>query len=267
MGEQLPSEIRTTYILVVLFVLLLIVFFIVVVVVYNRRRVLMAKEKQVQAAEYKNTLLQKEIERQRSLQIERERISHDMHDDLGAGISALKLHAQFIKQQLPDQDPLLEDINLMIKTSDEMNHSMREMLWSLNAKNDNLEEFVHYVSNYGYDFFRPTGITFYVESDVDDNIQFEATARRHMFLCIKEAFHNIVKHSHARSVHFSIRCMDNKLEINIIDDGIGMQAVNSHGYGLESMTSRMKKLGGRFTHVPRQQGCHIQFSVDLEETV
>lgn len=263
MGEQLPSEIRTTYILVVLFVLLLIVFFIVVVAVYNRRRVLMAKEKQVQAAEYKNTLLQKEIERQRSLQIERERISHDMHDDLGAGISALKLHAQFLKQQLPDQDPLLEDINLMIKTSDEMNHSMREMLWSLDAKNDNFREFVHYITDYGQDFFRPVGITFRADSDIDENVPFDTTARRHLFLCIKEAFHNVVKHSKAQSVRISILCSQHNLTVDIIDDGIGMDVVNSQGYGLESMTARMKKLGGQFTHVPSEKGCHLRFYLEL----
>ncbi|MFC5875886.1 histidine kinase [Chryseobacterium arachidis] len=48
-----------------------------------------------------------------------------MHDDLGAGISALKLQAEFLKQRA-EGDDLKSDIDELLKTSEEMNLSMRK---------------------------------------------------------------------------------------------------------------------------------------------
>jgi two-component system sensor histidine kinase DesK len=70
-----------------------------------------------------------------------------MHDDLGAGISALKLQAEFIKQKVDDQS-VKADVDDLLKTAGEMNLSMREMLWSLNSTNDNLGNFMQYVVQY-----------------------------------------------------------------------------------------------------------------------
>jgi two-component system sensor histidine kinase DesK len=118
---------------------------------YNRRQLLYLKEKQLKESEHQNQLLQKELEKQKSIEAERERISHDMHDDLGAGISALKLQAEFLKQRA-ENDDLKNDIDELLKTSEEMNLSMREMLWSLNSGNDTLGSFIDYSKMYAQNF-------------------------------------------------------------------------------------------------------------------
>ncbi|WP_312903048.1 sensor histidine kinase, partial [Chryseobacterium taichungense] len=133
--KQIPEDIKLTYIVIALIMISFVAFIIFVVLMYNRKQLLYLKEKQLNESEYQNQLLQKELEKQKSIEKERERISHDMHDDLGAGISALKLQAEFLKQRAED-DNLKNDIDELLKTSEEMNISMREMLWSLNAGND-----------------------------------------------------------------------------------------------------------------------------------
>ncbi|WP_375190979.1 sensor histidine kinase [Chryseobacterium sp.] len=131
--------------------MLLIIFVVFIVISYNKKQLLYLKEKQLQQSEHQNQLLQKELEKQKSIEAERERISHDMHDDLGAGISALKLQAEFLKQRA-ENDDLKNDIDELLKTSEEMNLSMREMLWSLNSGNDTLGSFIDYSRMYAQNF-------------------------------------------------------------------------------------------------------------------
>ncbi|WP_228446836.1 sensor histidine kinase [Chryseobacterium sp. 3008163] len=147
------SEIKITYIMITIVMMFFVVFIIFVVIVYNRKQLLHIKEKQLQQSEYQNQLLQKELEKQKSIEKERQRISHDMHDDLGAGISALKLQAEFLMQKAEDED-LISDINELLKTSEEMNISMREMLWSLNSGNDTVGSFVEYAKTYAEGFLK-----------------------------------------------------------------------------------------------------------------
>src|SRR5690606_16828684 len=102
--NELPFEIKFIYLTAIALMICFVVFIVFIVLMYNRKQLLYLKEKQLQEAEYQNQLLQKELEKQKLIEQERERISHDMHDDLGAGISALKLQAEFLKQKAENDD-------------------------------------------------------------------------------------------------------------------------------------------------------------------
>lgn len=151
--NQLQDEIKLAYIIAIGVMMFFVCFIIFVVLMYNRRQLLYLKEKQLQQSEHQNQLLQKELEKQKLIEKERERISHDMHDDLGAGISALKLQAEFLKQRLQDEE-FKTDIDELLKTSEEMNLSMREMLWSLHSGNDTIGSFINYAKIYAGNFLK-----------------------------------------------------------------------------------------------------------------
>jgi two-component system sensor histidine kinase DesK len=153
----LPDAVLLVLIFAIVILLMFVGFVILVVMVYRKKQMVFIKEKLLQEIEYRNQILEKELEIQKKIQEERERISHDMHDDLGAGISALKLQAEFLKQKINEQH-LKEDINDLLKTSEEMNLSMREMLWSLNSNNDTLGNFIQYLTIYSENFFKKTEI-------------------------------------------------------------------------------------------------------------
>lgn len=153
MIRHLPDAVLLVLIFAIVILLMFVGFIILVVMVYKKKQMVFIKEKLLQEIEYRNQILEKELEIQKKIQEERERISHDMHDDLGAGISALKLQAEFLKQKINEQH-LKEDINDLLKTSEEMNLSMREMLWSLNSNNDTLGNFIQYLTIYSENFFK-----------------------------------------------------------------------------------------------------------------
>ncbi|WEK69231.1 MAG: histidine kinase [Candidatus Chryseobacterium colombiense] len=260
--KELPEEIKATYILAVLIMMFFVGFIIFVVLIYNRKQLLYLKEKQLKESEHQNQLLQKELEKQKSIEKERERISHDMHDDLGAGISALKLQAEFLKQRAEDDD-LKSDINELLKTSEEMNISMREMLWSLNSGNDTLGSFVDYSKMYAHNFLKKTKIRLTTESEnVVSETVIPTEQRRNLFLCLKEALNNAYKHSQSNQLKLSFIQNDKEFMMKISDNGIGIDHEKPEGNGLRNMKRRMQEQNGH-CEVATENGTHLFFRIDL----
>ncbi len=253
------DRIKLTYIIAVIVIMLFIAFIIFVVLMYNKKQLLYLKEQQLKEAEHQNQLLQKELEKQKSIEQERERISHDMHDDLGAGISALKLQAEFLKQKAEDGD-LQNDIDELLKTSEEMNLSMREMLWSLNSGNDTLGSFIDYAIQYTGNFLKKTKIKLSSESeDIISETPISTELRRNMFLCLKEALNNAYKHSQSNQLKLSFVQKDKEFIMKISDNGVGISHENAEGNGLRNMKRRMQEQNGECQILSEGSGTQMLF--------
>ena len=263
MIRHLPDAVLLVLIFAIVILLMFVGFVILVVMVYRKKQIVFIKEKLLQEIEYRNKILEKELEIQKKIQEERERISHDMHDDLGAGISALKLQAEFLKQKINEQH-LKEDINDLLKTSEEMNLSMREMLWSLNSSNDNLGNFMQYVSLYAENFFKKTDVKINITRKVElPDTKLNAEIRRNFFLCAKEALNNVYKHSKAQNVDILFTLKDHLFTMEIIDDGVGLGESLTSGNGLNNMQRRIQNLCGLFVIKPSEKGLHLVFEIKL----
>ena len=261
--KNLPIEIKIVYVTAIIVMMLFVVFIIFVVLMYNRKQLLNLKERQLRESEYQNKLLQKELEKQKSIEQERQRISHDMHDDLGAGISALKLQAEFLRQRVDDID-LHNDIDELLKTSAEMNISMREMLWSLNSGNDTLGSFIEYTVQYTDNFLKKTKIKLWYESiDIIPDTPVSTEQRRNLFLCLKEAVNNAYKHSLADQLKLSFIQSADTFTMEISDNGNGIQEESHEGNGLRNMKRRMEELNGKCHISPKEPGTVLLFTVSL----
>ena len=261
--KSLPSEIKLIFLIALLLVVLLAAFTIFVVLMYNRKQLLYLKEQQLKEAEHQNQLLQKELEKQKILEQERERISHDMHDDLGAGISALKLQAEFLKQKAEDGD-LQSDIDELLKTSEEMNISMREMLWNLNSGNDTLGSFIDYATLYTGNFLKKTKIILHSEcNDIIAETPVSTEMRRNLFLCLKEAVNNVYKHSHADVLKLSFSQEKNYFSMKISDNGTGIPDDQPKGNGLRNMKRRMNELSGECNILSENPGTCLVFKISV----
>src|SRR5690606_16421248 len=71
--------------------------------------------------------------------------------------------------------------------------------------------------------------------------------RRNTFLIVKESLHNIVKHSEATEVDFSLQLSAGRFSIYIKDNGKGLKSgISGSGNGLENMRKRTEEVGGKF---------------------
>jgi signal transduction histidine kinase/ligand-binding sensor domain-containing protein len=204
------------------------------------------------------------FERQQAVQHERTRIATDMHDDLGAGLSRIKFLGETINIKQQQQEPIEEDIGKIKEYSHEMINKMGEIVWALNEKNDSLNDLVAYIRSYTMEYLSENNIE--CTPEITDNLPetfVSGEFRRNIFLSVKEALHNIVKHAHASHVYLSIIVAD-KLSISIRDNGIGFDPNNTRPFsnGLTNIKTRIHNIGGK-TELKQQQGTELQLEAPL----
>ncbi|RYD99979.1 MAG: two-component sensor histidine kinase [Sphingobacteriales bacterium] len=260
----MPVEIKITYLIAIAIMLLLVGFIIVTVLIHNKKQLLFLKEKQLKEAEFKNAILEEKLTQQKIIEAERMRISADMHDELGAGISAIKLQAEFIKQNFRDAQ-LETELNDLIDITKDINSAMREMLWSLNTENDTLANLFLYTVNYIESFFKKSTLTTHFSKILDHpETRISATSRRNIFLCIKECINNVYKHSGAKNIDMSFVMKENLLIIKLADDGIGFdQESVTSGNGLRTMQFRMQEVNGKYKIDKLSKGISTTFTIPL----
>ncbi|MBF8457160.1 ATP-binding protein [Kaistella sp. G5-32] len=261
--RALPVEIKFSIIIAILLMVIIVVFLIFIIVLYYRRQMIFSKEERLKEMEYRTQLLQQEIDYRKKMQSEHDRVSHDLHDDLGSGITALKLQTQFIKQKTTDIK-ISQNIEELLQTCDELNVSMRQILWNLKVGDDNLENFAQRISHYAKNFFAKTNIKVHIFKEEVGYDHISADTRRNLYLCIKEALNNVYKHSNSENVevHFN---RDGKIfTVDIKDDGVGITPDAAYGDGIENMKSRMVALCGNLNFVPSEKGLHVRLNLDLQ---
>ena len=217
---------------------------------------------------YSNEKLKKqlrELEKLKAIEKERTRIATDMHDDLGAGLSRIKFLSETIGIKKQQQQPFEEDIIKIREYSHEMIDKMGEIVWALNEKNDSLNDLLSYIRVYAAGYLSQNGIGCKIE--MPDNFPpkfLSGEFRRNVYLTIKEALHNVVKHSQASSVTIAIKINDS-LEVTIADNGIGFDKKNIRSFsnGLTNMQNRIKEIHGDFA-ILNEKGTTIKIIVPLQ---
>ncbi len=196
----------------------------------------------------------------------REQVGRDMHDDLGAGLSALKLRSEIALRV--EEDPLKRgQLASLARTAGELIGNMRQIIWTMNVDQASVEDLVVYATNYVRTYMAENGIGTQIQADGPwPEAQLSSEQRRNIFLVIKEATHNIVKHAGARQVDIRIHAKADQLVVEVQDDGDGLptHAHEGMGNGLRNMAMRIEALNGQFT-ITGSSGTTVRFTVPIPE--
>ncbi len=200
-------------------------------------------------AHYKQKIKRKlsEWEKQHAVLQERERISKDMHDDLGSGLSTIAILSELAIQRHQPDTFTEKQLRKISELSRELIANSGELIWSHNPINDSLLKLFWYMREHLSGMFEGTStlFTFLLPDQISDK-PIQAEWRRNVFLVTKEALHNVLKHAHANHVEMKVLSKNNSLTIVIRDDGVGFE-VNvkmNCGNGLGNMNKRIKACGG-----------------------
>ncbi|GAB3894927.1 hypothetical protein GCM10028803_10660 [Larkinella knui] len=188
------------------------------------------------------TVVQSELQGQ---QKERLRIAKEMHDDLGASLTAIGLLSEVVKTRMGTATtPEVEKISTI---SADMITTMNEIIWSLNTKNDSLNGLIAYTRAYASEFIDNTSLLLRTQvNESPQEITIRGADRRNVFLTVKEALHNVVKHAQATQVSLTIRPETGRLLIEVDDNGRGFVPNERTRLrnGLVNMQNRMSESGG-----------------------
>ena len=184
----------------------------------------------------------------------RTRIAADLHDDIGASLSRIAILSEVVKRQTPEGAP--ESVRFLSEIADssrELVDAMADIVWSIDPRRDDLQSLLARVGQFAAGVLQAKGIRWSMSLPADPaHIKLTPEQRRGMFLILKEAINNAVKHSGCRAVNLLVEVDHRVLSAQVRDDGQGLppevppgeSSGIRRGRGLVNMQARALEMGG-----------------------
>jgi signal transduction histidine kinase len=199
------------------------------------------------------------LEQQHAIERDRARIAQDIHDDIGAGLTQITLLSELARREPEQTTAHLERIS---HSARQLTRAMDEIVWAVDPQHDTFNGLMDYVSAFAEDFLRVAGIRCRMEVPASlPNMRVEAELRYHLFLAVKEALNNVVKHAQATEVWLRLRVERDGFTLIIEDNGRGCPENGAgsgagvktgsgadriaRGSGLPNLERRLQAVGGR----------------------
>ncbi|WP_316833113.1 sensor histidine kinase [Pedobacter aquatilis] len=205
------------------------------------------------------------MQQKKYIAAERQRISSEMHDEIGAGLSAIKLFSEMAARNRKDVDEIRQ-INVMVN---DIADKINEIIWSTNADSDNLESLFDFIEGQSRKLFEHSNINFTASLPYDiPEGSVSSQVRRNNYLLIKEIVHNALKHSQATTVHLSITINNGLILYNVKDNGIGFDPNKTkiNSMGLSNVKLRIEKLKGSFI-IENYKGTSILIKIPVNAVI
>jgi signal transduction histidine kinase len=176
---------------------------------------------------------------QKRMQSIRNQIAQDLHDDIGSTLSSISiLSNQALKIQ--DTGETLSAMEEIKESSVSLMEKMDDIVWSINPRNDSLENLLLRIKRLAIALFEAKDIEYSITIQPKIN---EAVIsmewRQHLFLIMKEAINNLVKYSDSTIAEIQVKYEHAVLEILIRDMGKGFDTSKPFtGNGLLGMKNR-----------------------------
>jgi signal transduction histidine kinase len=196
-------------------------------------------------------------------QDERSRISADMHDELGSGVTAIRLLSEIARQKTKEQP--VDEISRISYNANELMTKMNAIIWSMNPGNDTVSSLVAYIRSYASEYLDNFDMDYNINVPAEiPNADVSGVKRRNIFLVLKESINNVMKHAKATLVEINIRFENEQMLVEIVDNGKGIdpEKLNQFGNGLKNMQRRMESIGGSFI-ILNNNGTTIKLEMPL----
>ncbi|MBZ4188162.1 sensor histidine kinase [Niabella beijingensis] len=198
---------------------------------------------------------------------ERNRITEDLHDDIGSTLSSLKVYSdvagRLMEKDAPKTKYLLRQIS---ENSSKILEDIGDIIWSMRTDKFNTLSIDSRIKNFVSEVLgsREIGYEVNIPQEINELVQ-NITARKNVVLIVKEAINNIVKYSKASFVSIHIYTGEALLKIEVADNGVGFSAgMQPAGNGLRNMKKRAEELGGTFTlETDPENGTRIYVTVPV----
>lgn len=234
------------------------------------------REQQLDAAQRERALEQEryelerknlESEKELALRRQRDRVSSDMHDELGGGL--VSIGAQSKRAQKFQPPPEVQSILARIgDIAYHLNRNMRNLSWATDPEMDNLSSLLSRLRKETRDFMEDHALEGHIDLPTDfEDLRLSGEFRLHLLRATLEALNNVAKHAQATSVSLTAT-VGTHLRLALQDNGIGFDPETKIGTskGLRSMTKRMEALNGTITwlHNEAGQGMTVVMEVPLD---
>jgi signal transduction histidine kinase len=218
---------------------------------YNKRR-------------YEKKLLQ--LEAEHKVQLEKERISRDLHDSIGAYANAVLYNTELLQQE-PGESERQELMNDLRFASKDIITSLRETIWALKKENYTPQECLLRIKNFVQPFTRYyQHIQFRIEGDASDKKVLDHNTALNLVRLVQEAVNNAIKHGSPTWIVVKSKEEGGRWMLSVENDGKGFDYETikdmAQGNGLANMKQRADESGFQFSlRSEPGQGTKIQLVI------
>lgn len=180
----------------------------------------------------------------------KDRIARDLHDDIAASMSGIRILSKVAHQQfagkIPEAGPILEQIS---KSAQSTVESISDLIWSVKPHPDFLNDMADRLREYAGKVLESQDIDYKI--NIPRNLpilDLDIEARRNLYLVFKEAINNAVKHSQCTQLKIELSVLPDVIKLLVADNGIGFDPKAKKdvgvGLGLSNMGKRARDIGG-----------------------
>ncbi len=192
---------------------------------------------------------------------ERKRISREMHDDIGAGLTRITMMSESARVKKENA----KELNEIAVACRKIVASLSEIIWSMQPSNNNLQQLFIHIKEQLSELLEYTDINYSInfpEKFINQNLDSNTT--RNIILVCKEVVNNAVKYSQCTSFMFSIKIIEKSFLIDIADNGIGFNVKSKNsGNGLNNIQYRVKQIGGISSVQSNNKGSIFIFTIPI----
>jgi signal transduction histidine kinase len=202
---------------------------------------------------------------QQRMQHIRNKIAQDLHDDIGSTLSSISILSDLALRENSGSQTI-ETMNEIKDSSILLMERMDDIVWSINPRNDSLENLLMRVRHFATTLFEARGIDYVIDIQKNINeVRLPMDYRQHIYLILKEAINNLVKYAGASQAWLEVRFDHRHLTIAVRDNGCGFAPDRpSGGNGLSGMQRRAELMNARLAiQSAPGEGTGIHLKVDI----
>ena len=182
------------------------------------------------------------MELSKKIQLERERISRDLHDTVGTQLSLISNNIEWVAHPLKviSEGEKEEKLQFVNNTARDIIATLRETIWALSKEQISLEEFSDKLKAFVQrQFLVYPDIALKFREEISEQIILGPSEALNLFRICQEAIANALKYAEASNISIDIQNTEGRYRISIIDDGKGFD-VNSVDASLHNGLENMK---------------------------
>jgi signal transduction histidine kinase len=180
----------------------------------------------------------------------RNKISTELHDDIGSTLSGITMYSYLINDLLDSgkYDQAKQSASIIQRSADEMTNNIGDMVWTIKPDYDTVQKLIEKIEEYAAIMTKARSMQLKVDTIANSTNTFlPVESRRNIYLFCKEAINNAVKYSNGNLVELLIKESGDVWEFSVADNGKGFDILNTNrGNGLENMQKRADYIGAEF---------------------
>ncbi len=195
----------------------------------------------------------------------RTNISTDLHDDIGSTLSSISILSDMALRQKKPEDAG-EMVNEIKQNSISLMERMDDIVWSINPKNDTLENLLVRVRDFAAQLFEAKDIDYSIEIEEGTKlVKLPMEYRQHIYMILKEAINNMVKYSGCTKAIIRVAYLHGELEVVVEDNGKGFDVDGqTTGNGLYSMRRRAALMKAKISINSSSSGTRILLNAKIK---